>query len=368
VKVLILAAASSIHTVRWANALAQSGIDVVVATQHEPLKEISAAVRIRRLPFAGETGYFLNIIALRHIIKEEKPDLLNAHYASGYGTTARFSGFQPYLLSVWGSDVYDFPEKSPLHRWWLRRNLMAADRLASTSHAMAKQACRVAPELKEIAITPFGVNTKLFASGETDVTASRATEIVIGTVKTLASHYGIDTLIDSVAILIEALRPDHPDLAQSIRLRIVGNGPQAAELRVRASDRGISDRVEFVPRVAHGEVPRQLRQLDVYVALSRRESFGVAVIEAGACGLPVVVSDVGGLPEVVVQGETGLVVESDNPRAAAQALRKLVLEPNLRQLMGSRGRLHVTSNYEWQNNVKSMIALYEQIVAEKEHK
>jgi glycosyltransferase involved in cell wall biosynthesis len=362
-KILLLAAASSIHTVRWANALAQSNVEVVLATQHDPSENLDAAIQVHRLPYSGEAGYFRNTGALRAILAAEKPDLLNAHYASGYGTTARFSGFRPYLLSVWGSDVYDFPQKSQIHRWWARGNLLAADRIASTSHAMAEQAKHIESRLHNIAITPFGVDTDLFAPGERKKSGSD-TPIVIGTVKTMSPKYGIDTLIDSVALLIDGLKLDHPEVAGRIRLRLVGGGPQAEELKTRCHDRGIAAISDFQGHVAHGEVPDHLRQLDIYVALSRHESFGVAVIEAGACGLPVVVSDVGGLPEVVVEGETGLVVTRDDPDAGAKALRQLVLDSNLGRRMGAAGRKHVVSHFEWKDNVSAMISLYKSVIAE----
>ncbi len=70
------------------------------------------------------------------------PHLLHAHYATGYGLLARLSGFRPLLTSIWGTDVYDFPAISPLHRWLLRGNLAAATAIASTSQCMARQAAR----------------------------------------------------------------------------------------------------------------------------------------------------------------------------------------------------------------------------------
>ena len=345
--------------------MAQADIEVVLVSQHDSLGALDAAVQQRRLPYSGEMGYFRNVGALRAILAKEKPDVLNAHYASGYGTTARFSGFHPYMLSVWGSDVYDFPTRSLFHRWWLRRNLMAADKVASTSYAMAEQARLIAPGLGNIEITPFGVDTGLFSPDGYKKSTTDATAISIGTVKALAPQYGIDTLIDSVALLVERLKGEHSKLAKSIRLRLIGDGPQCAELKARAEERGIAGIVEFAGRVMHSAVPDELHRLDIYAALSRRESFGVAVIEASACGLPVVVSDAGGLPEVVLTGETGLVVPKEDPEAAADALFRLVVDPDLRQRMGKSGRHRAASLYERHDNVKTMIFLYEKIISSK---
>jgi glycosyltransferase involved in cell wall biosynthesis len=101
--------------------------------------------------------------------------------------------------------------------------------------------------------------------------------------------------------------------------------------------------------VAHAEVPAWLHRLDIYAAPSRldSESFGVAVIEAGACGLPVVVSDAGGLPEVVRDGETGLVVPREDVPALQAALKRLALDPALRRRFGRAGRAHVERAYAW---------------------
>lgn len=364
-KVALLSGGSSIHTIRWANGLSNAGVDVLLITQHDLLEQVVPAVRIRRLPHSGELGYFRNVPALRKILAAEKPDVLNAHYASGYGTTARLAGFQPLLLSVWGSDVYDFPEKSILHRWLLRKNLMAATKVASTSHAMAAQTRRIVPELGEIAITPFGVDTDYFVHGLAAVSSPDA-PIVIGTVKVLKDKYGIDTLIDSMAVLVARLRRFGHDTVPPVKLRIVGDGPQMGELKGRASHNGIGGLVEFVGRVPHEKVPDELRKLDIYVALSRldSESFGVAIIEASACSLPVVVSDVGGLPEVVDDGVTGIVVPRENAEAAAVALERLVLDQQLRQTMGAAGRKRVANLYDWHQNVRQMISVYEDVVRE----
>jgi len=99
---------------------------------------VSAKVKVYHLPFQGNKGYFLNVPFARKLLRKIKPNLLHAHYASGYGTLGRFCGFHPYVLSVWGSDVYDFPYVLPLKMRLLQKNLRGADLIASTSHVMEK--------------------------------------------------------------------------------------------------------------------------------------------------------------------------------------------------------------------------------------
>ena len=112
----------------------------------------------------------------------------------------------------------------------------------------------------------------------------------------------------------------------------------------------------------HADVPDWLNRFDIYAAPSRLESFGVAVIEASACAVPVVVTDVGGLPEVVIADRTGLIVPREDVPALQAALKRLVLDARLREELGREGRRHVAETYEWERCVDRMERCYERTV------
>lgn len=353
-RLMLVAAANSVHTQRWADAFATRGHEVHLVSQHAPAAPLHAAVRLHLLPHLGGLGYLLNRRAARALAERLRPDAVNAHYASGYGTLAPRPGFAPLVLNVWGSDVYEFPDAGPLHRWLLRRNLRRADAVVSTSHAMAERTRQVCPDLGPISVVPFGVDTGLFQPAERPADAP----LVIGTVKTLAPKYGIDTLIHAFAILVGS------GGLPAARLRIVGGGPERQRLQQLVGSLGLQDRVDLIGPVPHHQVPQELQRLDVYVALSRTnsESFGVAVIEASACGLPVVVSRVGGLPEVVEEGVTGLVVPKEAPEAAAEAISRLARSVELRRSMGLAGRARVLKHYAWPACVDLQLAVIENAI------
>ena len=358
-RIALLGQANSIHLQRWAAALVERGHAVSVISQQRVERSLlPAKADVHWLPHEGQLGYFTNALALRRHLASWRPDLLNVHYASGYGTTGALAGFRPTLLSVWGSDVYDFPYESAFKGWLVRKVLRRATAIASTSHAMAAQVKRLTPERREVAVTPFGVDLARFTAQP-----SPHGPLTIGIVKSLAPEYGVDLLLRAFAGLcadadVRAAQP-------ACRLLIVGDGPQRDELIRLASQLGIAERTQFVGAVPHAEVPNWLHQLDIYAAPSRldSESFGVAVIEAGACGLPVVVSDAGGLPEVVVDGETGLVVPRDDVPALQAALRRLVLDAGLRERLGRQGRGHVEREYEWGHCVDLMERCYADTIA-----
>jgi len=355
-RLALLGPANSIHLQRWAQALTHRGHELLVLSQHPCQRSLlPTTAEVHWLPYGGHAGYFMNAWSVRRWLTLWKPQLLNAHYASGYGTTMALSGFQPTLLSVWGSDVFDFPRESAIKRQLLVWNLGRATALASTSRVMANQVQCLTPGRHRVAVTPFGVDLDRFAPAPS---RPPARPLTLGIVKTLAHKYGVDLLLRAFAALLgdPEVTARQPDL----RLRIVGDGPQRADLQALAHELRVLARVDFSGAVPHEKVPAALHSFDIYAAPSRldSESFGVAVVEASACALPVVVSDAGGLPEVVLDGRTGLVVPREDVPALHQALRRLVLDAGLRRRLGREGRAHVEREFEWGHCVDLMERAY----------
>lgn len=364
-KICFLAPASSIHSVKWANAMAELHIDTSMVTMHPAvLDELNPKIKIHELKFKSKFGYYLNKYEAKKVIQKINPDLLHVHFASGYGTLARLVGFKPTLLSVWGSDVYLFPYQSKRNKKILIKNLSFSDKIASTSVDMKKQTEKfIEPELP-IEVTPFGINLDYFLPSQKQ---NDDDHIVIGTVKSLKTVYGIDILIHATKKLIERLKSSGKmNIANKIKLRIVGDGEELTNLKNITSSLGMTKITEFVGAVPNHEVPSYLNQFDIYCALSRSESFGVAVLEASACEVPVIVSRVGGLPEVVKHDETGFIVDHNNLDEIVDKLYFLTLNKEARQEMGKLGREFVLEKYEWKQNVLKMLNIYKSIIEEND--
>ena len=154
------------------------------------------------------------------------------------------------------------------------------------------------------------------------------------------------------------------DVAEKLRLLIVGDGSEKERLNLLAAELGVDEVTQFTGRVRYADVPVYLNKLDIYAAFSRlnSESFGVAILEASCCGIPVVVSDADGPAEVVDDGKTGLIVPREDVNASAAALEKLVASHALRSRLGAAGRLHVVENYDWEKSVDIMIDIYKKTV------
>jgi len=346
--------------VKWVNAFKKRGLNVILVTLHKPLSGISNGIKIYRLPFPAPIGYFFNIFLFKKILKKEKPDILNVHYASGYGTLARLSKFHPLILNVWGSDVYEFPDTSFLHKNILLKNLYNSDYLCSTSKIMAERVKHIWPTIPNIFITPFGVDCKIFLPESSNLIENKP--IVIGTVKSLAPKYGITTLVKAFYEAKRKVSNHDLDIANKMRLRIVGEGPQLNEIKNLIKDLNLNSIASIKGTIANDKVPYELRNFDIYCAFSESESesFGVAIIEASACGIPVIVNKIGGLAEVTIDKVTGIQVEKGNIHDASEAILKLVLNKQLRLEMGKSGRDFVLNNFDWDDNVDKMIGILQQ--------
>jgi len=344
-----------VFSAKWTASQAQDGHEVHLITQEEPLEQPGPLVTCHRLPFPRPFGYYLNAWSLKSLLKRIQPDLLHVHYATGFGTLGRLSGFRPCVLSAWGSDVLSAPSQSRIMRMTVNHNLKHYDCVCVTSQVMEKSVRSLVPTLLSI-ITPIGVDTRLFTPHHHSTDA----HLTVGTVKTMDPIYGIDYLLQAFAVVRKRLRDAQDERAGDLRLSIVGGGPFLEEYRELAVILGIAEVTTFHGQLPNAMVPDLLAGIDIFVALSRSESFGVAVIEASSCGIPIVASDVGGLPEVVKDSETGFVVPAGNIEKAADALDKLICDRELRLNLGAQGRAFVQQNFEWAKCHEMMYGVYRQ--------
>src|SRR6185312_3422834 len=217
-----LASANVSHTTKWAEYFVTRGHQVHVIS-FEPGACLPPDVHFHQLRprIRNSMRYFLAASETRRLIEHIKPSLLHAHYATGYGTLGRLSKFRPYVVSVWGSDVFDFPRTSALHRHLVKLNLNYADHVCSTSHVMARETHELCD--RPITVTPFGVDCSAFTRRNRQILTG---DFVIGTVKKLEPKYGIEYLIRGFALLNK--RYSGP---RRLRLVIAGQGSLTKSLQ-----------------------------------------------------------------------------------------------------------------------------------------
>ena len=362
-RVLLLADINSIHTRRWAMSIAASGIEIGIfslgKSKDEWYQDIEGITNCHESGFKASVfksgiiskiNYLKLLPSLKKALQRFQPDIVHAHYASSYGLFGKLSGFHPIYVSVWGSDVYEFPNRGKVQKVILKSNLKNADKIFSTSRAMKEETEKYTD--KKIQVIPFGVDLDSFKPMVVESEFS-STDIVVGTIKTLEPNYAVDVLIRAFSIVCDR----NPQLP--LKLLICGQGSQQKILEKLCEALGIAEKTIFKGHIGHEEVPRYLNMIDIFGCLSDNESFGVAVVEAMACEKPVVVSNVGGLAEVVEKGRSGAVVPPQSPELAADAIETFALNPLVREKIGHNARSRVVKLYDWNKCVDSMVANYQ---------
>ena len=245
--------------------------------------------------------------------------------------------------------------------------IRAADRVCvlSVDHADSVPYLRRtrAREPDKLVEMPNGVDTEAFSPGPADAGARRSLGIpeeavVLAFVATLdrAHHFKrLDVAIDALARLGD----------EAVHLVVAGDGELRPEFEAQARSAGVADRVHFIGAVPHAELPGLLRAVDVFLLTTEPpESFGIVLIEAMACGLPVIATDYPGVRAVVDEGGNGLLVPRGDPAAAAAAIRSLLdAGADGRAAMGAAGRAKAEANWAWPRLLDRMDDVYAQAIA-----
>jgi glycosyltransferase involved in cell wall biosynthesis len=243
-------------------------------------------------------------------------DLLHAHWLPSGWVAARTG--KPYVVQVWGTDV-ELARRAPR----LARGVLRGARLViAASTALAESARALGAQ--EVRVIPSGVDLPPEVGEE----ASPPEILYAGR---LSPEKGVEELVAA---------------ADGLKLVVAGDGPQRAR---------VPGALGFVP---HDELQGLYARAAVVACPSRREGFGVACLEAMAHGRPVVATDVGGLRDLVVDGETGLVVPPRDPAALRAALDRLLADPALRRRLGSAGRRRAQERFSWDVVTEATVAAY----------
>lgn len=352
-KIVIIGPGNNVHIQRWLIALRERDLNVsLIATT--PVSPLLSWFPHYAIPTAtaGMTP-MQRIVTLLHgwarvpaLARSLKPDLAHLHSLPTPAAVPFARRVGPLVASPWGSDVVQRDRrKARLYPALLRH----AAQITATSRYLADVTARYFDRSCSIAIVPFGVDPDRFRPA----TASPS-RLRVGTLRHLERNYGLDVLLDAWPIVLRA--------QPHVELVIGGGGSLERELRAQAAQLGIERHVRWLGRLDHDAVPRFLQSLTVFAMPSRAESFGVAALEAQACGLPVIASDVGGLPDVVRDGITGALVPPEDPSALARALIDLLAEPQRQRAWGAAGRTWVIERYTWDDSVDRMMAVYRNVI------
>lgn len=269
-----------------------------------------------------------------------------------FGLAAVAAGARGLVSTFYGAELRwaesRFPPARAFLKWYCRRGTLIAIS-GSTARALSRYTARA------IHVVPYA---SALPAGSRRAPADAEREPTVLFVGRLVARKGVANLLHAAAA---AARP--------FRVEIVGFGPEEPALRRLAAELGIAERVEFAGRVADGELASRYARADVFVlpaTVDERgdtEGLGVVLLEALAQGVPVVATRLGGIPDVVLDGETGLLVEDGDVGALARAVERLLADPRLATRLAEAGARHVQERFSVEGVAAQLARLYRDAAA-----
>jgi glycosyltransferase involved in cell wall biosynthesis len=356
------AGGAQLYVEQLATAARVSGAEVAVAYGIPgQLAEMLSNKAIRTLPISGLTRnvhLFEELKAFKDLVvllRNERPAVvhLNSSKAGALGAlAARISGCKTVVFTAHG-----WPHKEPrpfMARFliWLASWITVG--LVTKVIVVSEDDYRRAPVLfsrKKLYLIHNGIEHIEFLAkveARTALAPEARNVTWILTLGELHSNKGTDVLIKAYAELLHS----HPET----RLIIIGGGERKAELRTLIKELGLEDQVMLTGFLAEGR--KYLLAADIFAFPSLKEGLPFALLEAGYAGLPVVASRVGGIPEVIHDKESGILVPPQNPHALARAIRTLLEDPALAKKYGDALKARVTEKFSKERMVTDTFALY----------
>jgi glycosyltransferase involved in cell wall biosynthesis len=289
-----------------------------------------------------------SFFALVKLFKKEKPDVvhLNSSKIGALGAiAARIAGVKKIIFTAHGWAYNEKRSVCVRAVFWLAHALtmLLVDQTIANSAATA----RAAPIKWKLTTIPLGIGEQKFlARGEARKALSLESDTIIyGSIAELHKNKGLDVLIDAL-----------PYMEVPATTVIIGGGEKRAALIAKITAKKLKDRVTLMGH--KDDAAQYLTAFDIFVLPSRTESSGYVLLEAGLAGLPIVATNVGGIPEIIEDNVTGLLVPSENPRALSDAIQKLISDPALREKLGSSLKSKVIRDFSLEKMVQETMKIY----------
>ena len=295
---------------------------------------------------------------LRRLVRGEHYDLVHFH-------TARAHALSPWLHALPVRRLVTRRMDYPIKTGWWSRLLYGSqvDMIIAISSSVAAVLGTAHVSDRPIRIIPSGIDTTQFLPTVAQRRAMRR-QYGLGEDTTVILMAGALTQRKSPHTLIEAaaqLHSSHQQGAPSLHYLVCGDGPLRQELEARVRALGLASVFHFAGFCR--DVPAYLAAADIFVHTPVREGLGVAVIEALAAGLPVVASQVGGIPDLITDRETGLLIPAQAPSALRDALLQCMHRPDWAKTLGIQGQAKVRTSFDIETTARANEALYYELLA-----
>jgi len=367
-KICYVADGASIHTQRWVNYFAGKGHEThLICWKVMPGYEDNVNIHLltRLAPKIWTISQYLSflfwIVQIRRLINRIKPDIVDGHFITVYGFLAACSGFHPLVVSAWGSDMLVQPKRNPLLKFIARYSLNKADIIICLFpiDVAKEQVAELGIDSNKIRTLLLGVDTVEFNPSHRDEKIRRSLDmenshpIVIST-RTLAPIYDVETLVKAIPLVLSEM--------PQAKFVIAGTGKQQDYLTELAHTLGVSNNTKFIGWIPRSELPRYLSSADVYVSSSLSDGTSNSLLEAMACGLAPIVTDIPANQAWINDGENGFLFPTRDYKTLASKIIYLLNNEEVRENFSRRSQEIVQKKAEQQTEMKKLERVYHEFV------
>jgi L-malate glycosyltransferase len=363
------------HDHRFLTALAKTEHQVFylrLERQGHTREDRSLPPQVQQIPWAGgqalaRRGDGLRLlVSLKRVLRAIKPDLIHAGPIQTTAFLAALSGHQPLVSMSWGYDLLVDAQRDTLWRWATRFTLKRSTVMIGDCHTIRDLAVAYGMPNDRIVTFPWGVDLHKFSPGDglerqriwpSFGEQKRITEaFVLLCNRSWEPIYGVDVIAKAFVLASQKLAGrDYPEL----RLLMLGHGSQAGVLHEIFSRGGFLDRVHFPGHVSQTDLPRYYRSSDLYLSASHSDGSSVSLLEALACGLPALVSDIPGNREWISPDIQGWCFPDGDYHAMADGIVRAIEERGRLAEMGRAARLLAEQRADWEQNFAELLRAYE---------
>jgi len=332
-------------------------------TRTVKIKDLIPATNLH--PFEGMRKHLLTPIRaliFGRLVSQVKPDILVGCWASTYGFYSALSRFRPFVLFIWGSDVLLLPTKYFPLKPLVVFSLKKADIVVVDSKVQEEAVTRLGCEPRKIVKFPW-VNLSGLQRDKNQRKAIRKQygwtddNVVVVSLRNHRAIYGVGYLIDAIPNILERNK--------NVRFLILGEGPLTKVFKEKSRRFVDEGQVRFIGTVAHEKVAAYLSAADIYVSTSFSDGASASLLEAMACSLPAVTTDISGNTEWIDNETNGLLVPVADSGKLAEKILLLAGNEELRQRLRLKAEETVRVRVNWNANVQKLIEAIDKLVALK---
>jgi glycosyltransferase involved in cell wall biosynthesis len=354
----------SVHSYRWIEAFDRKGYNMSLISDFQTwLAPRPDGIRVstyifptlNKLNFCRR--FVPNTLSVIRILKKINPDIVHVHTQHHYGPVVAISHI-PFVLTSWGLEVLMLSRMNLFRKVLAKHVAMEATKITVDAECLKQIWVSMGVPQSKIDVIPFGVDIKRFDPSVDGQSVRKKlgigkSDITIVSTRSFFPHYNVDCLIKAIPMILKK----HP----SVKFIIKGGGPLEGYLKDLSEKLNVSQSIRFVNPVPYTEIPNYIAAGDIYVSTSFIDSTSVSLLEAMACGLPPITTDISGNREWIENEVNGILFPAKDHTILADKISQLIENEDQRKRFGEKSRKIIEEKASWEKCVAKMEAIYQSL-------